>query len=98
MFMHTVIYLFAAASSLFVIISITYIQGSFCPTGASNHQPCPQGYYSNVTGVKRSSDCTRCPAGKYCAGTGKTNYTGLCDPGYYCRSGAYTSVSNKMLL
>ncbi|EDO39339.1 predicted protein, partial [Nematostella vectensis] len=70
----------------------TCTTGNFCPTGTTIPQPCPSGYYNNATGVKRSVDCTPCPAGRYCAGFGATEPTGPCDAGFYCRERAYTSV------
>ena len=68
------------------------LQGSYCPTGSSFPTPCPAGYFGNETGVKRSVECTECPGGEYCAGVGKTAPTGLCDAGFYCIRGAWTSV------
>ena len=37
-------------------------------------------------------DCSACTAGYYCDGLGLAHPTGLCDPGYYCISNAYTSA------
>ena len=72
-------------------------QGHFCPVGTVTPQPCPSGYYSNVTNVPRSVECFPCPAGKYCAGTGNLQPTEDCDAGFYCKQAAYTSVRNTLL-
>ena len=69
-----------------------FLKGYFCPTGTTNPQPCPNGYYGNSTLVKRSEDCVPCPAGEFCAGFGLRMPTGLCDAGFYCRGKAFTSV------
>lgn len=68
------------------------LKGYFCPTGTTNPQPCPNGYYGNSSLVKRSEDCVPCPAGEFCAGFGLRKPTGLCDAGFYCRGKAFTSV------
>jgi hypothetical protein len=31
--------------------------------------------------------CTSCPSGHYCEGSGSTEPTGLCSAGYYCPQG-----------
>ena len=36
------------------------------------------------------------PLGKYCDGPGLTEPRGDCDPGYFCKNGAYTSVSTSL--
>ena len=45
-----------------------------------------------IPGLKNSSSCQPCRAGHYCDGPGLTEPRGKCDPGFYCRLGAYTSV------
>lgn len=66
--------------------------GYFCVSGSTFPQPCPLGTYSNSTQLRRSTDCTPCPGGRYCDGIGRTEPTGLCDAGFYCRERAYTSA------
>ena len=73
--------------------SLDLFQGFFCPTGTTIPSPCPCGYYGNSTGVKKSDECTPCPAGQYCAGYGLKEPTGPCDAGFYCSGRACTSVS-----
>ncbi|KAJ8035012.1 hypothetical protein HOLleu_22086 [Holothuria leucospilota] len=67
-------------------------QGYFCVSGSTFPQPCPAGTYGNSTGLRRSEDCSPCPGGKYCEGFANTEYTDLCDPGFYCIEKAYTSA------
>ena len=76
-----------------IFVCCFLFKGSFCTTGCSIPQHCPSGTFSNSTGLKRSADCTPCPAGEYCAGFGQTKPTACCDAGFYCRQSAYTSVS-----
>jgi len=52
-------------------------QGYFCVTGTINPQPCPAGSFGNQTKVSVSTDCQPCPGGKYCAGLGLTEPTGI---------------------
>ena len=58
--------------------------GYYCPGGGNPATLCPDGTYSEITGLQAADDCKPCPPGKYC-----TNgvQTGDCDPGYYCVSG-----------
>ncbi|XP_023933458.1 uncharacterized protein LOC106181652, partial [Lingula anatina] len=65
--------------------------GQYCPEGSPAPINCPQGSYSNTTGLHADTDCTLCPAGSYCADTGMTNTSGPCEPGYYCELGSYHS-------
>jgi hypothetical protein len=67
-------------------------RGSFCVSGSTRPQPCPQGTYGNSTGLRRSTDCTPCPGGYYCDGIGRTEPADVCDAGFYCREKAYTSA------
>ena len=69
------------------------LQGFFCPTGSTIPQPCPSGSFGNSSGVKRSEECTPCPAGEYCSGYGLIEPSGPCDAGFYCSGRAFTSVS-----
>ena len=70
--------------------------GSFCLAATVYPDPCPQGTFSNTTGLTMSSQCTPCSFGKYCGSTGLTEPTGDCDAGFYCLSGA--SVPNNPTL
>ena len=62
--------------------------GSYCPQKTGEPQKCPIGHYSNMTHLKNSSDCELCQYGHYCGEPGLTNYSGPCDPGFYCRRGS----------
>ncbi|GMF22634.1 unnamed protein product [Phytophthora lilii] len=66
--------------------------GYYCRTGISSPEPCPIGTYANATGLRTVDDCLACPPGMYCDATALTVPRGLCDPGYYCTLGAYTSA------
>ena len=58
--------------------------GSFCPLGSPDPVPCPNGTFSNTSGLQAESDCTACLAGSFCIGTGLTAPSGKCMMGYYC--------------
>ena len=88
---------FTGSDACHIINVYNLLQGYFCPTGTTNPQACPNGYYGNSTHVSRSIDCAPCPAGKYCAGFGLREPTGLCDAGFYCRGKAFTSVILNVL-
>ncbi|KAJ8397174.1 hypothetical protein AAFF_G00440080 [Aldrovandia affinis] len=65
--------------------------GFYCSGGASTatpENPCPPGTWSNALGAADPSSCWLCPAGFFCNGTGLTQPSGLCAPGFYCRDGA----------
>ncbi len=63
-------------------------------TGVSEPEPCPLGTYANSTGLRKISDCQDCNPGTYCDQRGLDSPAGLCDPGYYCLEGSYTSAPN----
>ncbi|CAK9096936.1 Putative uncharacterized protein MYH16 (Myosin heavy chain 16 pseudogene) (myosin heavy polypeptide 5) [Durusdinium trenchii] len=67
-------------------------KGFYCLTASAVPEPCPLGRYGNQTGLKRPEDCGPCPGGFYCDGLGLPAPTGLCDDGYYCKTGSYTSA------
>lgn len=50
--------------------------GHYCPSGTSLPEPCPAGTYLSTDGATHESDCVSCPAGRFCASTGLSNYTG----------------------
>ncbi|XP_070551142.1 signal peptide, CUB and EGF-like domain-containing protein 1 isoform X1 [Ptychodera flava] len=62
---------------------------SFCPEGSIEPTPCPNGTYTedSVTDLQRASQCSPCPAGKYCL-SGRVD--GPCNAGYLCYSGSDT--------
>eukprot|EP00704_Kipferlia_bialata_P000894 g894.t1 len=63
--------------------------GSYCPAGSSTPTPCEDGTYGILTSVITASGCPNCPPGKYCTGG---VVQGDCAGGYWCRSGASTSM------
>ena len=67
------------------------LPGQHCLEGSSFPEPCPVGTYSPLFGNDMLTDCIPCDPGRYCSLMGQTNYTGLCDEGYYCSRGANTS-------
>jgi hypothetical protein len=67
-------------------------RGYYCVTGTDTPRPCPIGTFGNTTGLKGQDECSSCTAGYYCDGLGLSHPTGLCDPGYYCISRAFTSA------
>ncbi|CAM9824345.1 unnamed protein product [Bubo scandiacus] len=64
--------------------------GYYCPSGtkAADQYPCPEGTYSNQTGLGNPRQCKPCPGGMFCAGAGLSSPSGPCLPGYYCTSKA----------
>ena len=67
-------------------------RGYYCVAGTSQPEPCPIGTVGNSTDLRSQDECAACTAGYYCDGMGLTHPTGLCDPGYYCISRAFTSA------
>ena len=63
--------------------------GFYCPLGSISPIPCPIGTYNSAKGKTQSSDCTDCPAGKYCGGVGLSIYSGFCQAGFYCTGKNY---------
>lgn len=63
--------------------------GFYCPNGTGyDWRACPQGTYSNQTGLGREEDCLPCDSGKVCRGSNLTSPNEVCGKGYYCVSGA----------
>lgn len=60
--------------------------GHYCPnrTRYATEFPCPKGHFRNQTMGQSLADCSPCPPGQYCQGTGLDKPTGPCDPGYFC--------------
>lgn len=57
--------------------------GHFCPRGSGSPTPCPVGSFLPEPGASSSSQCHRCPPGKYCATPGSSQPTGLVfSPGF----------------
>ena len=73
---------------------VTCPAGYVCPANNGNGTafPCPPGTYSNVTGLASTSECTPCPATKYCGAQGALQPTAPCSAGYYCLGGAVTAT------
>ncbi|KAL7831753.1 hypothetical protein AOLI_G00293010 [Acnodon oligacanthus] len=68
--------------------------GYYCPEGTRHPRqyPCPLGTWSNIVGAQNLSACWPCPAGLFCNNTGLIQPTGVCAAGFYCVSGAKTSI------
>ncbi|XP_071958738.1 uncharacterized protein [Antedon mediterranea] len=69
-------------------------QGYYCPNGTEfNTQfSCPNGTYGSQQQLEDDGECTECPPGKYCFGTGNTDTTDDCEAGFWCKGRASTSV------
>ncbi|CAH1789581.1 unnamed protein product, partial [Owenia fusiformis] len=66
-------------------------EGSYCLEGTDNPSPCPVGTFGAIEGLRNSSECTPCTAGKYCDIQGITSVTVAerdCYAGYYCEEGS----------
>ena len=72
--------------------------GSYCPknTKFSTQYLCPEGTYSNITGLYDSSECSSCPAGYSCEMVGLIAPTGMCDAGYFCGGGSNTNTPQEV--
>ncbi|XP_033646870.1 uncharacterized protein LOC117306372 isoform X1 [Asterias rubens] len=68
--------------------------GSYCPSGTMHETEylCPEGTYSNSTGLHNATQCTLCDPGMYCPGQGNTYSYAPCTAGYFCTSGAASST------
>ena len=72
--------------------------GHYCPQGSSFPLPCPSGTFHKVVSdtLKAKTECTACPAGKYCPIKAmlSSNIDGTdeypCGEGYFCDSGSHT--------
>ena len=75
--------------------TVEYFQcplGYYCPPASIVATPCPIGTFGASVGLREESDCTACYAGRYCSQEGLSEPDGLCDPGYYCKKGAFTAT------
>lgn len=66
--------------------------GSYCEAGSSWPDPCPIGTYGGGPSLPSADACSPCSPGRFCDDVGLLAPTGLCDPGYYCTNGSYTSA------
>ena len=68
--------------------------GHYCPPGTKSpiEFACPEGTYSNQTGLTNITQCQECPGGHFCSGVGLHVPSGLCNATFFCISGASTPV------
>eukprot|EP00347_Sterkiella_histriomuscorum_P016022 403354791 len=64
-------------------------QGYYCPAQTYEPTPCSKGTFGSLLGNQASTDCLSCLPGQYCSQAGLSAPDGLCDPGYFCKGGAY---------
>ena len=67
--------------------------GSYCPNNTISgvEHICPKGTYGIEKNLTKVSDCTSCPAGKYCM----TGYVrGNCSAGYFCKGNQFNATPN----
>ena len=71
--------------------------GYYCPlaTQLFNEYPCPNGTFSNSTGLSSVSQCTPCTPGEYCGSPGLIAPTGPCDAGYFCGGGSSVATPQE---
>lgn len=62
----------------------------FSGTGDYSTHPCPNGTFSNSTGLKSEDECFDCTAGWACVGLALLEPNVLCNEGYYCQGRAKT--------
>ncbi|KAJ7413425.1 hypothetical protein BTVI_43603 [Pitangus sulphuratus] len=71
--------------------------GYYCLPGtkAAHQYPCPEGTYSNQTGLGKPRDCKPCPGGTFCASAGPGAHTPeLCPAGHFCLPGTNLSTQH----
>lgn len=66
---------------IFLLFKVKCPAGSYCLKASSDPDLCPEGTFSNSTGLTASSECLPCTAGFYCEDKGQTNATGPCEKG-----------------
>ncbi|KAK6297043.1 hypothetical protein J4Q44_G00331850 [Coregonus suidteri] len=66
--------------------------GHYCPPGYAGAHPCPPGSYADQPGREEVQHCSPCDAGWFCRRAGLSAPQGLCDPAFYCTSGATTAT------
>ena len=69
--------------------------GAYCPIGSAVPTDCPNGTYSNQTGLESASQCTACLEGYYCNGFGLTSVSGPCKEGERVIYAQVSGVSGK---
>lgn len=66
--------------------------GYYCPaysvTSAYGKVACAAGTFNPSKNMGEQKDCLPCRLGRYCAGNGATDVTGLCNAGTYCPIGS----------
>lgn len=74
------------------IISLSTCAHLLAGTGTADYEvyPCPNGTFSNNTGLKDEDGCLDCTAGWACVGLALTEPNVLCQAGYYCQGRAKT--------
>ena len=65
--------------------------GGYCAGASADEVTCPDGTYSNNTGLATAGQCTACPPGLACVGGALLP----CAAGYFCTSGA-ASVTGEL--
>ena len=67
--------------------------GHYCLANTSwpTQFPCPNGTFSNWTGLRAEAQCLACLAGMYCDRPGLAQPTGPCSGGYYCTRASNTA-------
>ncbi|KAG9482440.1 hypothetical protein GDO78_011238 [Eleutherodactylus coqui] len=66
--------------------------GFYCPGGTQHSYqfPCPRGYYNPDPSSHSIDSCLPCTPGHYCGEEGLSAVSGMCDPGWFCVSAAWT--------
>ena len=67
----------------------------FSGTKHASEYPCPLGTFGNATGYNSSGQCSPCLGGQYCGTVGKTEPSGPCASGYFCKRFATLSAPNQ---
>ncbi|XP_013391352.1 uncharacterized protein LOC106159584 [Lingula anatina] len=68
--------------------SIICTAGYYCGQGTLDPMACPNGTFSNATGLSVVTQCTDCTEGYYCNGVALIEPSGPCSAGYYCPTGS----------
>ncbi|KAL8424659.1 hypothetical protein Efla_006444 [Eimeria flavescens] len=73
-----------------VLVQVPCPPGFYCPEASHVGVRCPEGTVGAFSGAASSDDCSSCPAGYFCSGTGLSSTSGLCNAGYICLGGSIT--------
>lgn len=60
--------------------------------GSVTPLPCEEGTFGSRQALHSAFECTPCGGGRYCSGVGKSEPSGDCEEGFFCRGRAQSLV------